>query len=300
MENKNLIKNISENTIKIFRDIGYNYYNQYKPYNYLTELEFQDIIFTFLNQYDPKLLKRTKERMDNLEIFNGRTKEYMGLSFPIYSLNKNYLLYPPSSENNIITASVLVHEIGHSYESDVLKECVSSKIIDNINKEPYYEVVSHFFEYSFLNYLRENKIYSQDTERAINYYYIALLDRVFDMSLLYKLKNINIDEYGETEIDNDEAVKYGREIKDKLNCHFLSSELGTKINYRDSFIYGIGSLFSLYLYENYKSDHYNFKKEFKNAIVNYPYIGIEAFERVGVTKEKLLEGKILEKALKRL
>lgn len=298
-QNKEFFSNIMKNIIIIFQDLNFQFYDAYyKPYSHITESEFQEIIFDFLNEYDPKLLKKAQERMDNLEIISGRTKNYSGFSFPIYSLNKNYLLYPPSRENNIITASILVHEIGHSYESDILKECVNFNDIDNIDKAPYYEVVSNFFEYSFLNYLKENKIYIQDTKRAIDSYYMELLINVFNVLILYEMKNINLDKYGEVKIDDEEIFKYGEEIKEKLNCYFLSAELGVKINYRDSFVYAIGNILGVYLYEHYKSDPINFKKEFKNSIVNYSYNYIDSFEKVGLTREELLSGKILKKVLK--
>ena len=55
---------------------------------------------------------------------------------------------------------------------------------------------------------------------------------------------------------------------------------------------------SLYLYEVYKENPKYFKKEFKNALINYYTEGINAFKGLNITEEKLINNKVLSKVLK--
>jgi hypothetical protein len=118
-----------------------------------------------------------------------------------------------------------------------------------------------------------------------------------DISVLGKMKEINIDEHGLVKIEDEKVSLHGNKIKDKLNFCLPCYELGETIEYVNPYIYGIGSLFSVYLYENYKQDPNNFRKQFGNVLLSYPNSGIDAFERVGVTPDILSKGKVLRRSL---
>ena len=69
----------------------------------------------------------------------------------------------------------------------------------------------------------------------------------------------------------------------------------------NAYIYGLGYLVSPYLYENYKEDPKYFMKEFKNALLNYPYTNsIDSFKGVGVTSDILIKGDVLKRVLKNI
>ena len=111
---------------------------------------------------------------------------------------------------------------------------------------------------------------------------------------------IEIDELDNVFIKEENITAISKEIQEKLNYYYLPSEQGDVVKYRNSFVYGIGSLCAIYLYENYKLDPNNFRKEFRNALLTYPYIkNLSAFESVGITYEKLMSGDTLRKLLKK-
>ena len=90
-------------------------------------------------------------------------------------------------------------------------------------------------------------------------------------------------------------------MQEKINFYNLPSDVNDVININGSFIYGIGKLYSVYLYEAYKSNPNEFKKEFRNALINYPTIGgIEAFGNLGITEDVLVKGDALKRVLKNL
>ena len=89
-----------------------------------------------------------------------------------------------------------------------------------------------------------------------------------------------------------------------LSCMFSELNLcdeymiGSKINFRDSFIYGIGKLIGIYAYEIYKENPKEFLFKFKTALLKYNNIGMEAFYEMGIDREELVDGKVLRRVLK--
>ena len=71
------------------------------------------------------------------------------------------------------------------------------------------------------------------------------------------------------------------------------------LEYRDSYIYGIGGLFAIYMYEKYKEDKVSFKEELKRCFLEYPANSdINVFRNVGINYEDIKEGKVLKKILR--
>ena len=93
--------------------------------------------------------------------------------------------------------------------------------------------------------------------------------------------------------------EYAKELQGKMNSYVFPAENGDTINCRHSFIYGIGDIFSINLYESYKGDPNNFKKEIVNAILSSLYHDdISPFDRVGIKKDNLEEATALKKVLR--
>ena len=76
----------------------------------------------------------------------------------------------------------------------------------------------------------------------------------------------------------------------------MVSEKEEEINYKHSFVYGLGSLFSIYLYDCYKKDPVYFKKNFRNMLISYPNKE-NILDVFGITDSTLCEGIILKKTL---
>jgi len=301
---KEMFSEVPKSIIDTFAEVKYPFYKDYnKLLNGLTDLEIQDITFAFLNSFDPKLLNQYKEKLENCEIFDvgiySKTG-YSGLTYPFESLRKNLIFCDNDINGSVLTASILMHEFGHSLEYDTMYRCGVTEYGRAIDKLPYSEVSSRFFEYAFLNYLKENKIYENDANICLMGYYKTMLSYIYKISVIYEMNFVNINKYGYAEIKDPKVSEYANSVKEKLNYYALPSEAGQEIAYRDSFLYGIGGLFSIYLYENYKQDPNNFKKEFKNALINYRYNDIDAFKDVGITTEILTKSPILKRALTKI
>lgn len=299
LEDRQFFSDVSKKAINTFQSLKYPFYKDYgRVFNRLTEKEEDEIIFGFLNSYDPKLLDLYKKKINDLEIFCASIGHgYAGLTYPFESLNKT-VIFLNGDIPYIRNAAILMHEFGHSYEYDIMYRCGVENYSSSIDVLPYTEVSSMFFQYAFYKYLKENKIYSDDTDTLLHHYYKLMFAHIYSMNIICNMDFVNINSYGYVPIENENLAKYANWIKEKLNYYDIPSNVGEEFNFKDSFIYGLGGLFSIYLYDNYKDDPNNFRKEFRNALINYQYNGIDAFKNVGVTPDVLLKGDTLKRVLK--
>lgn len=301
VNNAPIYSNIFCSVLDTFIDSNFDMYKYYgKNYQKLNSKEIQEMVFGFLNSYDPELLKKFKDKLENCELFySDLIGNYKGITYSFGSLNRNLIFYTPVYGDSIDSAATIMHEFGHSFEMDTFYTVGKKNYLDIVFPKPYYEISSRFFEYAFLNYIKENNILVDDVNKRLHTYFYDLLTRTHNISFIYKTEEIDVDEFDNVSINNNKALEFSKLIEEKLNCELFTPEDGDTINIRHAFLYGIGSLFAVYLYQNYKEDSNNFKKEFKNALLSSPYMnGIDAFERVGVTSETLIKGDTLKKVLK--
>lgn len=294
-----LYNSVFTNTLNIFIEEDFPLYKYYqKSYQRLTLKEVQELIFDFLSQYDEKLLQDLKNKMDGDELLCGPLIGYKGTTYSIGSLNTNLMFYTAEYGSNIDSASTIVHEFGHSIEMNSYYKVGKTTYFDIVRGSPYYEVSSRFLEYAFLNYLKENNILVEEVGIRIHRLLIDLLVRSYEIMMIYRLKEIEIDELDNVYIVDDSIKKEAEDLQKKINYYNLQSSPGDVFKYRHSFLYGIGTLSAPILYEKYKEDPRSFKKEFTNASLSYPYIGLSAFEKVGLTRETMAEGASIRKLLR--
>lgn len=290
---------IFTNTLNIFIEEHFPLYKYYqKNYQKLTLKEAQELIFDFLNHYDEKLLKGLKNKMDGDELFCGPLMGYKGTTYSFGSININLMFYTPEYGCNIDSASTIIHEFGHSVEMDAYYKVGKTNYFDIIRGSPYYEISSRFLEYSFLNYLKENNILVDEVNKRMHRFLFNLLVRSYEIMMIYRLEQIEIDELDNVYIVDDSIKEEAEEIQKKINYYSLQSSPGDVFKYRHSFLYGIGTLSAIVLYEKYKEDPKYFKKEFVNASLTYPNKGLPAFENVGLTRESMTDNAPLRRILR--
>ena len=294
-----LYNSVFTNTLNIFIEEDFPLYKYYqKSYQKLTLKEIQELIFDFLAHYDEKLLQELKNKMDGDELLCGPLIGYKGTTYSLGSLNTNLMFYTPEFGCNIDSASTIVHEFGHSIEMNSYYKVGKTTYFDIVRGSPYYEISSRFLEYAFLNYLKENNILIEEVSIRIHRLLFDLLVRSYEIMMIYRLEEIEIDELDNVYIVDDSIKEEAEEIQKKINYYSLQSSVGDVFKYRHSFLYGIGTLSAIMLYEKYKEDPNYFKKEFTNASLSYPNIGLSAFEKVGLTKENMIEGLSIRRLLR--
>lgn len=299
LEKKDTYLKIADSVIDSFIEVSFPFYkkdiDKYREYHRLSEKDMFEIILSFLNTFDSSLLKTFRDKVNdgNLYLSSVEEEDSYGATCEFSFLKKNIMFV--NSENDgsssIRVAATIMHEFGHTIEMDLYNK---TGIKNNMYLYPFYEVCSHFTEYAFLNYLLENKIYLNDVKLYQRIYFMELFHFILGMSLFSEVKKDGECEYS---IDSDALEEKERIIQEKINCYTMTNS--DIEDFDNSYVYGLGYLFSPYLYENYKNDPKMFMHEFKNALLTYPYTNsIEAFDKVGVSQDKLIEGSILKRVLK--
>ena len=294
---KDIYNKISDNIINIFSQCKYPFYKDYgKNIKRINYKDMMEIIKSFLNNYDSKLYKQFEESLNNLEIFLINDElPYNGATYNINSLGKSYICLDASIPISVYFSKIVIHEIGHVFEQN-LNRNNDARLRNYFYESYYYEVSSEFFEYAFLNYLKENKIYTEEADLMLDIHYKELFIHMASINLLTSLNEdalCEILENGNTISAFSDKIE---QIENKANYYSFFED--DKLNLIDDFIYGVGELFSIYLYKYYKEDKEKFKKDFINVMCSYPYRNdILAFNDLKIDTDTLIKGKELRRVL---
>lgn len=295
-DNHKLYYDLSETVINSFKSVKYPYYkNNYKAVDLprLTSDESTEIILSFLKDFGNEYYETMLEMSKNNDLLgvNMAAGDLSGMTFPINAIKKNFIVLSDSYENNVYSTTTSIHEFGHAYEFilDNNSDSVSQSLTG-----PFYEVSSCFFEYAFLNYLKENRIYTKSADICLDFNYKTTLAWFAEMNIITRMKDITLDEYQQVHFENKEEIE---RIRERLNYYNLPLYTEGTL-FVNPFIYGMGHLLAIHLYDNYKQDKEKFKQNFKNMLTSYPLINnLDVFKEFNITEETLKEGKILRKTL---
>lgn len=298
LDNKDIYLKISDSVIDDYASTSYPLYlkdiDRYRKFHIIDEREMFDIILSFLNDFDSTLAIDFKNKVNDRNLFISSIEEVgtYGETCENSVLGKNFMFVEGESDGrcSIRVAASIMHEYGHDFEMSLYYK---SGLVNTMYNYPFHEVSSQFMEYAFVSYLLDNNIYTKDVLLYQRIYLTELFYFMLGMNLFSEMKKINDGEYS---IDNDDMEEKEKMIYDRVNYYNFS---GMDIDKFDTcYLYGIGYLFAPYLYEKYRENPKYFVKEFKNALLNYPYTNsINSFEKVGVTEEMLIKGDVLKKIL---
>lgn len=299
MSMKHIFMPCASNIIKTFKEVDFPFYKDYrKEDRCLSQKDSEELMYSFLNEYNKDMLVKYKELVKEGKLFKNNPLQASALFCSLDNLKESFIYPITDIRDSIYKSSLTLHELGHYYETLLFQNVGNNNYRVKIDRLPFYEVTSKSFEYAFLRYLLDNNIYGEDVKVTLRRYYISLLMCAYDMSIIYRLKNIKLNEDNFIEIDDPRIVLYGNSIMNYLNYDCLYIEEGDIYDFRESFIYGIGSIFAIYLYEFYQNNTNDYWKELGNMILNLPNSkGIEVFERVGITKDKLISNNVVKKEL---
>jgi len=302
-DKNNFYLNLSNNVINSFKDVNYPFYRYFSGIIInnprLDNVMMLELVLAFLNNFDSDIYLDMREKMVNLELLDICLEDdFSGFTYPISSLRKNFILLNNLYEDNIYKYSVISHEYGHSYEMKLAQNSSNDILVAKAFKTPFTEISSCFFEYSFLNYLKENKIYTNYVNQCLDNYFMEMLRSFFKINIISKFPDLEVNEDGLVNFNDVNIIKYGDKIKEKLN-YYIFPDYDEEVVFRFPYIYGLGKLFSIYLYENYKENP-EFFKEFRKSLLNYPLVNdISVFNNVGINEDILLKGDVLKKVLKK-
>lgn len=301
MEMKHIFMPCASNIINAFKEVDFPFYKDYrKEDRCLSQKDSEELMYSFLNEYNKDMLVKYKELIKEGKIFDNNPLQSSALFCSLDNLKESFIYPITNLRDGVYKSSLMSHELGHYYEALLFQEVGNISYRIKSDKLPFGEVASRSFEYAYLRYLLDNNILTEDVKVTLRRYYRNLLVCAYDMGIIYRLKDIKLNENNYIMIDDPRIVSYGNSIMNYLNYDILYIEKGDIYDFRESFIYGIGNLFAIHLYEFYKDNPNNYWKEFRNMILALPNTkGIEVFENVGITKDKLISCNTIKKELKR-
>ena len=147
-------------------------------------------------------------------------------------------------------------------------------------------------------YLIDNKIYLEDALMLKRKYLKQVFYYLFSALVMLNIDELQIDYSYMALLGKEDEVNYANELLMKMNSCSKLYNVGDKINFKDSFIYSMGRLMSIYLYDIYKENPKEFLSNFKKILVDYKNNNFEAFEQIGVTKEMVSDGSVLRRVLR--
>lgn len=301
LKEQDLCREIFENSFNIFIEEEYSLYTDYyKGYHKLSEELLQKYIGMFLRSIDISLVDRFKNKLENLELFmnNDLGEHKLGLTFPLEAINKNIIMFSAYGYYTVESASALVHELGHDFEFDYTRRAGMTGFCGKILESLYAEVCPHFFEYAFINYLIENKIYLEDALMLRRRYLNQIVYYLSEVLSIMNIDSLKIDYKYNTLLETDDVVDYANELIMKINSCAELYNVGDKISFRSAFVYSMGRLMSICLYEIYKENPKEFLSNFRKVLIDYKNNGFESFSKIGITKELMSNGEVLRRVLK--
>lgn len=296
---KHIFMPCASKIINTFKEVDFPLYKDYrKEDRCISHKETEEIMYSFLNEYNKDMLVKYKELIKEGKLFKNNPLQSSALFCSLDNLKESFIYPITDLRDGIYKSSLMSHELGHYYETLLFQEVGNNNYRVKTDKLPFYEVVSRSFEYAYLRYLLDNNILLEDVKVTLRRYYRNLLVCAYDMGIIYRLKDIKLNENNYIVIDDPRIVSYGNSIMNYLNYDILYIEEGDLYDFRDSFTYGIGNLFAIYLYQFYKENTNSYWKEFRNIVLDLPNSReIEFFERVGISKNKLISCDVVKKEL---
>ena len=298
-DNMHLLKDLSLKTIHTYRKVDYPYYKKYKRTDYIPFSDIIKLINEFFMSFgDDSINEFMNKICDNYYYTSTVSDDYARALFALPVFKKYIVHLNNKYPQNLYFASALAHEMGHAYETELYYKSDSTYLSNKHTDTIFFEVVSSFFEYAFINFLKENRYYKKEIDHELDIYYIRLFEYAFNTYVVCLNGINNIDGNYMILLDNKDKMDRIEELKNMLNYYNNLPNYKDKISVLDSFIYFVGEILAVNLYDKYKDNPKEFMKNFRTALVNYPRSGnIESFEVVGITKDELLSGRVLKREL---
>lgn len=247
---------------------SYPYYGVGRNYS---EKDFKDVLLGFYSTFGNDIYKIVKKYFDEgriqLNIDNGIG--YGGVYMPSIMMKSGYITLFYSGYNTV-TITALSHELGHAvdYEKFIYPQQKKYSTIRDL----LLEVPSMTFETAFYDYLGDNRI---DTLGGL-----VMSNR--DISYLYQCSASANHIYSSYNVDMDLRGN-------------VRTEDGVIYPFRDHLIYGISTIFALYLNEIRKQDPNGFKKIMNDlCTLRYEQSLEESIRMIGLTPEEFCECSLLK------
>ena len=297
--NLHFLRDLSLRVIHTYRKNNYPFYERYKSRDYVPTKDLIKLIIDFFHSFnDESIDKFINKTEDNYYYEFPSDKIYEGALYALPIFKKYIVHLNTNYSKDLFYVIATAHEMGHAYEKELYYNNAGTYLSDKYVDTIFFEVVSSFFEYAFINFLDDNKYYPNEIKNEYDIFFLQLFKCSFNTYTACLNGIDNMDSHYLILLDNKNKMDRIEKLKEMLNYYEDLPSYKEKISVLDSVIYFVGGLLAINLYDKYKDNPKEFMKNFRTFLVNYPRTGLfDSFEVVGITKDELLSGKVLKKEL---
>lgn len=262
MEEQKMHLGISDKVIEKFHEEEFEDYCLY-PENKLSLKTSDEIISEIVSDMGlgvDLLYKKLKDNNDILIKDQGK----MGYCINGLGIDDSFIVIDEKIDKMVTYIWCLMHEMGHAYENEFMSMMPSTQQIYRY----YYifsEVLSSFFARVSIDYMINNRIYLDDTQRLLN---AAYSDQIYSfLNLKFVIEAIKDGKC-------DHNLSHYQILDDTCFDDFAKKEerfevyLDDKGEYSDFITYGYGGLLAEYFFDIYRKDKKEGMKLLKNFLSN--------------------------------
>ena len=266
---------ISKMVIDCFRDKGdylYRYfYMDSMKIDKKKGIEVIEDFFLMMGREVYDIYKRVSGNILYTPLYGNRA---MLVSFD--KLKEDFIVINDKGYFNTDVIMSIVHEIGHLFEIETYRNSIGNLYRDRSIYTPYFEVSSLFFEYAFINYLKDNDIFGYTSDYLINSYLKHLFIHSYYSNILYR------------------GIKGDNCLLDRVNFYpdlYLDQD-----SYKSNSSYMIGYVMAIYMYDRFKGYDKGFMKDLRECFLKYPYFPLmDTFKEVGGGYDDIMKGDIFKR-----
>ena len=156
-----------ENKYNLFSELDFSDKDYYKKLPKLNYNEMIDILMSFLKDFDNDIYLKLSKKGKEGKIIETQIN-YYGYVLPFESIKDSIIVINNDSDiYNLSFMSTLAHECGHLFEIEHLYSQDNITFRRDSMSSIFCEVSSTFFEYAFLRYLEDNKIFENRVKDEI-------------------------------------------------------------------------------------------------------------------------------------
>ena len=301
-DNLNFLKDLSLRVIYTYKRNNYPLYQTNKRNNYIPFDDISNLICEFYHSFNDETIDKFIDKMnDNYYYAFPSKNSYSGALYALPIFKKYIVHLNTSNSQNLYFAITNAHEMGHAYENELHCNASGAYLSDKCMDTIFSEVSSSFFEYAFINFLKDNDYYPDCIMHEYDEYYHQLLKYAFKTYAICLNGIDDMDEQYKIKLDDKSKMDKIEKLKEMLNYYRGLPNYNDKLSImEDSIMYFVGQLLAINFYDKYKDNPKEFMRNFRTSLVNYPRSGsFDSFEVTGITREELLSGRILRKELRK-
>ena len=166
--NLHFLRDLSLRVIHTYRKNNYPFYKRYKSRDYIPDDDMYKLIINFFHSFNDESIDRFIKKTGDNYFFEFPSDEIYAGTLYALPIFKKYIVHLNTS-----------NEMGHAYEKELFYNNAGTYLSDKYTDTIFFEVASSFFEYAFINFLKDNNYYPKEIKHEYDTYYLQLFKWAF-------------------------------------------------------------------------------------------------------------------------